>query len=142
MTVDQERFAALLHRSSAHWRVLLDERLRPWGMTQATWRTLWALRGDGERYNQCSLATRLGIEQPTLVRLLDRMENLGLIRREPDPLDRRQKFVAITASGRDLAQEIEGEVTAMRQQMLAGLSGPDLKQGIRLLERILANAAG
>lgn len=141
MTEDHQQFASLLHRCSARWRAALDERLRPWGMTQATWRTLWLLRAAEERYNQSTLAIRLGIETPTLVRILDRMEKLELVRREPDSRDRRQKYVDITERGRGLAGEIEGEVLAARAQMLAGLSPADLQTGIALFEKILANAA-
>lgn len=141
MTDDQQNFSTLLHRAGALWRARLDERLRPWSMTQATWRTLWVLRLAEERYNQRSLATRLGIETPTLVHILDRMETLGLVRREPDERDRRQKYIAITTAGLKLAAEIEGEVIGMREEMLQGISGTDLKSGIRLLERVLANAA-
>lgn len=140
MTDDHQQFATLLHRCAALWRTTLDERLRPWGMTQATWRTLWLLRAADERYNQSSLATRLGIETPTLVRILDRMEKLELVRREPDSRDRRQKYIDITERGRALAEEIEGEVLATRQLMLGGLAATDLKAGIALFEKILDNA--
>lgn len=140
MNDEQQLFAGLLHRTAALWRARLDERLRPWGMTQATWRTLWMLRMAEERYNQRSLASRLGIETPTLVHILDRMESLGLLRREPDDRDRRQKHVAITPAGLALAAEIEGEVVAMRQEMLQGLAPAELQAGIGLLEKILANA--
>jgi MarR family transcriptional regulator, transcriptional regulator for hemolysin len=137
---DQQSFASLLHRTAALWRTRLDERLRPWGMTQATWRTLWVLRMAEEPYNQSTLAARLGIETPTLVRIIDRMEKLQLLRREPDAHDRRQKYVVITEAGLALAHEIEGEVVRMREEMLAGIDQAELRQGIALFERVLANA--
>ena len=140
MTADQEIFATLLHRTAALWRARLDERLRPWSMTQATWRTLWVLRQAGERYNQRSLATRLGIETPTLVHIVDRMEKLGLLQREPDDRDRRQKYIAITSAGMALAAEIESEVIGMREEMLTGIDEADLQVGIKLFEHILANS--
>lgn len=135
----QEQFASLLHRCAALWRVSLDERLRPWGMTQTTWRTLWILRHSEANYNQSTLAVRLGIETPTMVRILDRLEKLGLLRREPDEHDRRQKYVRITEAGLALANEIDGEVLATRRQMLAGLSEEELRAGSALLERVLGN---
>ena len=103
MDTNHQKFATLLHRSAALWRARLDERLRPWGMTQTTWRTLWLLRAAEQRYNQSSLATRLGIETPTLVHILDRMETLNLLRRVVDEDNRRQKYVEITVRGRELA---------------------------------------
>lgn len=136
-----QEFASLLHRSAALWRTKLDERLRPWGMTQTTWRVLWILRADGSRYNQRLLAERLNIETPTLVHIIDRMEALGLLRRVPDQQDRRQKYIEITPAGLDLAVEIEVEVVAMRRQMLAQIELVELEAGVTLLKRLLANAA-
>jgi len=135
-----QQFSALLHRCSAFWRARIDERLRPWGMTQATWRTLWVLRQREERFNQSVLAARLGIETPTLVRILDRMEKLGLLCRVPDPHDRRQKYIDITERGLALAAEIEGEVVATREEMLSRLDAAELQAGIALFEKILGNA--
>ncbi len=136
----QQAFSRLLHRVGAIWRTRIDERLRPWGMTQATWRTLWTLRLAEERYNQSNLAARLGIETPTLVRILDRLEKLDLLQREPDPHDRRQKYLAITPAGLALTAEIEGEVLGMREAMLANIDPAELQAGIVLLEKIMANA--
>ena len=140
MSEERQSFALQIHRVGALWRARLDERLRPWKMTQATWRTLWVLRLAEERYNQRSLATRLGIETPTMVHIVDRMESLGLVVREPDSRDRRQKFVAITEAGLKLAAEIEGEVLAVREEMLQGIPEAELKQALGVFERILANA--
>ncbi|TDN51362.1 MarR family transcriptional regulator for hemolysin [Azoarcus indigens] len=142
LTKDQHAVATLLHRAAALWRVKLDERLRPWGMTQATWRVLWALHTAGERYNQSSLATRLGIETPTLVRLLDRMEKLGLVGRSPDAQDRRQKYLEIKPDGLALVARIEGEVIGMREEMLAGLGQAELQACLKVLERVVANGGG
>ncbi len=140
MTEDVQRYATLLHQAAALWRVRLDKRLRPWGMTQTTWRTLWILRMDGRSYNQSELAARLGIESPTLVRIIDRMQGMGLLERIADPQDRRQKRIRITPAGLDLVQEIEREVSGLRQELLADAAPQDLQAGIRLLEGIVAKA--
>lgn len=139
---DQRAVATLLHRAAALWRVKLDERLRPWGMTQATWRVLWALHTAEERHNQRSLAAHLGIETPTLVRLLDRMEKLGLVGRCPDAQDRRQKHLEIKPDGLAVVASIEREVVAMRQEMLAGLDRDALQACREVLRRIVANGRG
>ena len=136
----EQRFALLLHRSAAVWRAKLDERLRPWGMSYTTWRTLWILRTSEDLHNQSSLATRLGIETPTLVRILDRMEALGLLQRTADPADRRQKHVEITARGLRLSDEMEVEVVSLRKQIITGLGEEELARCVTLLERIIDNA--
>lgn len=140
MDTDHQKFATLLHRSAALWRARLDERLRPWGMTQTTWRTLWLLRAGEQRYNQSSLATRLGIETPTLVHILDRMEALGLLRRVVDEGNRRQKYVEITERGCELAGTIEVEVVAVRHELLDGIDASQLQAALGVFEHLLANA--
>lgn len=140
MKTIQQDFALLLHRSAAAWRTKLDERLRPKGMSYTTWRTLWILRTSGERHNQSSLAARLGIETPTLVRILDRMERLGLLQRTADSKDRRQKHIEITPEGLRLSEEIEVEVVALRKQLISGFSADEMREGIKLFERIIENA--
>lgn len=142
MFEQHQEFSRLLHRAAALWRSRLDERLRPWQMTQATWRVLWLLRLADVRYNQRSLAQRLGIETPTLVPILDRLEKLGLLRREPDSRDRRQKYLAITDAGLALTKQIEGEVVAVRAEMLRGVYEAELVAASGLLARIIDNAAG
>lgn len=62
------------------------------------------------------------------------------IRRETDSQDRRQKYLAITAAGLALVEEIDTVVQDTRRQMLAGLSDKELKAGTALFEKILANA--
>ena len=140
MIHETQIFANLLHRAAALWRVRIDERLRPRGMTQATWRILWTLRNAEMRYSQRDLAVRLGIETPTLVPILDRMEARNLLRREPDEQDRRKKIIVMTAQGEAEAAIIEVEVLAIRQQMLAGIGEADLQAGRRIFEQIIANA--
>jgi MarR family transcriptional regulator for hemolysin len=110
-------------------------------MTQTAWRTLWVLRLAGTRYNQSELALRLGIETPTLVKILDRMEAKSLLRRVPDTNDRRQKHVEITEVGLRLAEEIEGHVLDVRRTLMADATPAELEVGIRLLERIVGRTS-
>lgn len=140
MSDDLEIFATALHQCAALWRARLDERLRPSRMSQTTWRALWLLKKADKPFNQSTLASRLGIETPTLVRILDRIEKLGLIARVPCESDRRQKYLEITESGLALVADIESDVIATRHEMLAGLSPEDLEVGISLINHIIKNA--
>ncbi|MFC5768192.1 MarR family winged helix-turn-helix transcriptional regulator [Thauera sinica] len=140
MKPKREEFAVMLYRCAVVWRGRVDERLRPWDMSYSTWRILKLLLAAEQRYNQRSLAAGIGVETPTLVRLLDRMEKLGLVRREPDGRDRRQKHVDITPDGRALMAQIDPEVLAVREQMLSGLADAELQAGVELLAKILRNA--
>ena len=89
--LDPETVGQLLHETARVWRHKLDQRLRPLGLSQARWRTLAHLaRGH---LTQRDLAERIGIEEPTLARLLSRLEDDGWIKRENARHDRRCKTV-------------------------------------------------
>ena len=72
---------ALLGETGRAWRYRLDQRLKPLGLSQAKWITLLKLAGAEDGMTQKELAERLGIESPTLARLLDRMAADGWIER-------------------------------------------------------------
>src|ERR1700682_4262786 len=88
--VDSEPFGLLLHGTARAWRLKLDERLKPMGLSQAKWRTLLHLSVAPGPLTQAEIAARLGIEEPTLVTLLHRLENGGLVTRRRSPHDRRR----------------------------------------------------
>lgn len=54
------------------------------------------------------LAARLDVSKPAITRSLDRLEELGLARRGPDPRDRRSVLVLRTRKGQDLLIDIRG----------------------------------
>ena len=74
---DSEIFGPLLHGVARAWRLKLDQRLRPLGLSQAKWRTLLNLYHAETPLTQAEIASRLGIEEPTLVSLLHRLERAG-----------------------------------------------------------------
>jgi len=82
------------------WRSRLDERLRPLGLSCAMWAVIRRLANGTSPLTQRELAEAVGIEGPTLVRLLDRLELAGMARRVPDPEDRRIKRVELTEQAR------------------------------------------
>src|SRR5260370_5778302 len=75
--IDPEQIGPLLHGTARAWRLKLDERLKPMGLSQAKWRTLLHLSVAPGPLTQAEIAARLGIEEPTLVTLLHRLENGG-----------------------------------------------------------------
>lgn len=132
-------FGFRLGRLSRWWRGQLDERLKPLDLTQARWVVLVNLRRGGEGMLQKDLARFIGIEGPTLVRVLDYLEENGLIERQADMTDRRAKTVHLTDSGRRKLSDIDRLTSGFRDQLLDGISDEDLQTCISVFERILAN---
>jgi DNA-binding MarR family transcriptional regulator len=115
-----------------------DARLRALGFATAQLPVLTALK-DGARLSQGELARWAKVEQPTMAQLLSRMERDGIVRREPDPADRRSSLISLTDRAR--ANLPAGREILIRgnADMTKGLSDAEVSTLLSLLERVLAN---
>ena len=137
--IDPETVGQLLHETARVWRHKLDQRLRPLGLSQAKWRTIAHLaRGQ---MTQHDLAERLGIEEPTLARLLTRLESGGWIKRKNAQHDRRCKTVHLQPKSSQLLQQIEDTARKLRHELLATISPCDLQTCLHVLSEIRRKAA-
>ncbi len=136
MAVVREQLGAALAEAARAWRARLDERLRPLGLSQARWIILLQLSRHGDGVAQKVLADRVGIEGPTLVRLLDRMTEDGWLERRESETDRRCKTVHLTDKARDVIEEIRKVATALRSELLAGTTPDELETMLRILQQI------
>lgn len=88
-----------------------------------------------------ALAARLGVEPPTVTRMLQRLEGCGLVERRPDPEDARSFRVRLTEKGRSL----EGPVTRCwekaEDRVLKGLAGDERQTLHQLLKKVRSNLA-
>jgi DNA-binding MarR family transcriptional regulator len=80
-----------------------------------------------------SLAARIGVEVPTAVRTVSRMEAAGLLRREPDPADGRRVLVRLTARGKELERIVPPILAEVTERATAGMSEAEREQLLRLL---------
>ena len=137
---DDETFGQLLHGTARAWRQKLDERLKPMGLSLAKWRTLMHLSIAQDALTQAEIAARLGVEEPTVVALLHRLEREAWITRTNSPHDRRCKMVLL---GRR-AQRVIGQITTtadkLRHELLADITKSDLKACMRVLTRVRQRA--
>src|SRR5437762_13619485 len=90
---DWETFGPLLHGTARAWRLKLDERHKPMGLSQAKWRTLLHLSLASDALTQAEIAARLGVEEPSVVTLLHRLQREGWVTRQSSSRDRRCKIV-------------------------------------------------
>lgn len=135
-----ESFVFPLLSLARHWRWWLDRRLKPEGVTQGTWFVLAYLELGGEGMAQKDLAKFIGIEGPTLVGHLDRLEKQGLVERREDASDRRSRTVHLTSAAGPLWEKISAIASQMRSELLAGVSRNDLATCARVFEQIMTNA--
>jgi DNA-binding MarR family transcriptional regulator len=97
---------AQLVESSRLLRNYIDNRAKGRGTTRAQWIVLFRLRQQ-EGLSQVDLAEVLELQPISLVRLLDRLVEHGLLERRPDPRDRRANRLFLTTSGRQLVDDLD-----------------------------------
>ena len=136
---DEHRFGMQLANMSRGWRAELDRRLADLGLSQARWLVLLHLARFEEPPTQRELAQSVGVEGPTLARLLDSLENQGLVQRHAVVEDRRAKKIVLCDTARPLIQQIEAIATALRMELFAGIDEEDLRICMRVHTSILAN---
>lgn len=71
------------------------------------------------------LAARLEVSKPAITRSLDRLEELGLARRAPDPRDRRSVLVTRTRKGNDLLADLRNLLAAASKSRSGGGASRD-----------------
>ncbi|WP_035715452.1 MarR family winged helix-turn-helix transcriptional regulator [Azorhizobium doebereinerae] len=108
------------------------------GITSGEARTLvYVNQHPGLR--QTALAEKMNVEPMTLVASLDRLEAHDLVRREPDPSDRRAKLVNLTPSAAPLMARITAVAAEARAETLQGLSDDQVAAFRATLEHLRAN---
>ncbi|TYC56742.1 MarR family transcriptional regulator [Marinobacter sp. BW6] len=136
----RDQFPFAVARVTRRWRKMLDERLKDLGVTQARWSTMVYLEKGGEGLTQRELASLMAIENPTLVRLLDSLEQQGLIERRPCPNDRRARRLHLTNAGRAFMDDLSGRAEVLREEMLEGISDEEIECTVKVFHKILENA--
>ncbi|HET6566975.1 MAG TPA: MarR family transcriptional regulator [Rhodothermales bacterium] len=95
--------------------------------------------GENGRLRPSDLADQLGVEPPTVTKMLQRMEAAGMISRSPDPADARVSWVQLTKEGRHLEVHVEGCWEAAEARAVAGLNVEERLLLRLLLAHVLAN---
>ena len=119
MTIDTVPFEIA---ETAHaLRRAFDRRVAPLGVTRAQWRALaWLARQPGLR--QVELADRLDVEPITLCRIVDRLEEAGLVERRRDPDDRRAWRLHLTDKGVPLVEKLRALAGELAREAFDGVS--------------------
>jgi len=119
-------------------RRAFDRRAAALGVTRAQWRVLVRLaHNNGAR--QVELAYQLDIEPITLCRMIDRLEEAGLVERRRDEVDRRAWNIHLTQKAEPLIGELHHLGAELHADALAGISAADRKTTLDVLARVRAN---
>jgi DNA-binding MarR family transcriptional regulator len=136
MSLDLKRqLIAQIVESSRLLRNYIDHRAKVRGSTRAQWIVLFRLRQQ-EGLSQVDLADVLELQPISLVRLLDRLVEHGLLERRHDPKDRRANRLFLTASGRQLVDDLDGLRDDIATNVLQDLPDEAIKTSLAALRDI------
>jgi DNA-binding MarR family transcriptional regulator len=126
----------LLRRLNQIHHALFFEECREFGITPVQYGLLTALSIRGA-LDQGSLGVELGIDRTNVADVLIRLEARGLVRREPNPADRRAKLASLTPKGRQLTARMFASMQRAQDRLLASLSQRERDGFMAILERLI-----
>ncbi|MFI8975936.1 MarR family winged helix-turn-helix transcriptional regulator [Nocardia asteroides] len=103
--------------------------------------TMWAyvvLLGLDEQpvHTQAALAKAVRADKTRIIPALDDLQRRGLIRREPDPADRRVNLVRLTAAGAQLRDRAQADIQEQERRLLADFTTEDRHAFLRVLQTL------
>jgi DNA-binding MarR family transcriptional regulator len=130
-----------LARVRAHLDTALAEVFAGYDLTPADFQALVTLRriGDPYRMNQAELMRAMGLTSGTISLRLARLEQRGIVVREPDPHDKRGATVRLTPQGLDLFERIAPAHLRGEERLLSALAPDEQDQLAALLRKLLAS---
>jgi DNA-binding MarR family transcriptional regulator len=135
---EHEAYLALLRTSDA-LQMQVEARLKEFGLTGTQYNALRILRGAEPEGLPCrEIGERMITHDPDITRLLNRLEDRGLVARARARNDRRVIYGRITAAGLKLLGEMDGPIKKFGREMLGHVGQENLNKLIALLELVRA----
>ena len=139
MSLDLKRqLITQLVESSRLLRNYIEHRAKSRGTTRAQWSVLFRLRQQ-EGLSQVDLAEVMELQPISLVRLLDRLVDQGLLERRPHPTDRRANQLYLTETGRRLVGDLDSLRDSIATEALRGTSAASLQTALDVLQQVKDN---
>ncbi|WP_298819382.1 MarR family transcriptional regulator [uncultured Roseibium sp.] len=112
---------------------------RDYGMMPAEWRIMAILGSATTGLQATEIVTRSSMDKVVVSRAVKRMEERGFLTRETNEADGRSFLLELSASGREVFQDLAPKLKAVESQMLAGLTDQDITDFLRVIEQIRGN---
>lgn len=131
-------FMAMVIQAGRRYRAQLDDELRDVGIGTAAMETLSTIEVLPKPITQTEVAARMGIEGPTLTRMIKKLESDGLVLRRRDANDGRANVIELSGAGRTLLEKALVIASRFRRATLADASSYEMEAGRDMLERIIS----
>ena len=120
-------------------RKAFGRRVASIGVTGAQWKVLFKLTLKPD-LRQTDLADLLEIEPITLTRIIDRLQEAGLVERTPDPTDRRAWRLHVTEKAQPVVEQLRAIANDMTAEVFAGINPQDIELTRRVLAQVRERA--
>lgn len=130
----------LLHTAEEIWSASRSL-FAPWNLSPSQFNLLNLLHLHPDGLSQSELSRRLLMHRSNATGLLDRLEQRQLVRRAPDPADRRAHRVVLTPAGRSLVEEIRPSYHDAAERVWTGIPDARIRQWIEDLKALAATAS-
>ncbi|BBV65798.1 MarR family transcriptional regulator [Klebsiella sp. STW0522-44] len=133
----QLSFSHLLYLTAHHWRLAVNRRLKDLGMSQATWVAVASIARNEQPLSQSELAQELGVESATVVPLINRLVEAGLVERVLTERDKRKRLLVATPKGLELYHQVKAVADELREEILTVITPEEQEITQRVLTRLL-----
>ena len=116
----------------------LEKRMNHYNITRSQWIALYYIKNNN-MITQKQLADKMSLKEPSVVRLLDKMELYGWVNRISSNDDKRMKFLVLTDSGKEIETAMLDVAEKFKSDVLNGISPEDLDVFKATLNKMLIN---
>ncbi len=130
--------ACITSRSAKILAECFEKRLNKYNITRTQWIALYYVNVN-KMITQKQLADKMSLKEPSVVRLLDKMERLGWITRTSSENDKRTKTLELTESGKKIEREMLIVAETFRDDVIQDISADDIDVYNSVLRKMLSN---
>lgn len=137
MTPHYKTFTHLLYQTAHAWRLAVDRHLKHSGLSMSSWMAIGLIASETRPLTQTELAQMLGLEDASMVPLIDRLVKQELLSRVQPPEDRRKRHLVLTEKGNQAFALVKNEADALRADLLGDIDPQALATTEQVLQQLL-----
>lgn len=137
MTLQYKTFTHLLYQTAHAWRLAVDRHLKHSGLSMSSWMAIGLIASETRPLTQTELAQMLGLEDASMVPLIDRLVKQELLTRVQPPEDRRKRHLVLTEKGNEAFALVKNEADVLRADLLSDIDPQALATTEQVLQQLL-----
>jgi len=137
LTLQYKTFTHLLYQTAHAWRLAVDRHLKHSGLSMSSWMAIGLIASETRPLTQTELAQMLGLEDASMVPLIDRLVKQELLTRVQPPEDRRKRHLVLTEKGNEAFALVKNEADVLRADLLSDIDPQALATTEQVLQQLL-----